>query len=153
MALLILGPTCPGKDFDVFLEPFVEDFLDLWVDVCAYDANLCAAALWCFHDYPALSTLSRRTTKGYFVCTHCDKHPISYVLRSKIGYFGHYHFLPKGHRMRRNNEFAGLYDSNDPSGEFSIEELLTELEKVKDVRPGKRKEVGKGSVLTWKVVM
>jgi len=50
MALLILGPTCPGKDFDVFLEPFVEDFLDLWVDVCAYDANLCATALWCFHD-------------------------------------------------------------------------------------------------------
>ena len=55
--------------------------------------------------------------------------------------------------MRRNNEFVGLHESNDPPGEFSIEELLTELEKVKDVRPGKRKEVGKGSVLTWKVVM
>jgi hypothetical protein len=34
MALLILGPTCPGKDFDVFLEPLVEDLLELWKGVC-----------------------------------------------------------------------------------------------------------------------
>ena len=109
----------------------------------AYDAlagkmfNLCSAVLWCIHDYPALSTLSGRTTKGYFACTHCDNDPLSYHLRSKIGYFGHYRFLPKGHRMRRNNEFAGLHNNNDPPGEFSIEELLAELEKVEHVRPGK----------------
>ena len=83
MALLIPGPTCPGKDFDVFLEPLVEDLLELWAGVRAYDAitgkmfNPRAAVLWCIHDYPALSTLSGRTTKGYFACTHCDKHPLS----------------------------------------------------------------------------
>ena len=38
MALLIPGPTCPGKDFDVFLEPLVEDLLELWAGVRAYDA-------------------------------------------------------------------------------------------------------------------
>jgi hypothetical protein len=27
--LLIPGPTCPGRDFDVFLEPLIEDLLDL----------------------------------------------------------------------------------------------------------------------------
>ena len=64
MALLIPGPTCPGKDFDVFLEPLVEDLVDLWAGVRTYDANsgklfnLLAAVLWCIHDYPALSTLS-----------------------------------------------------------------------------------------------
>jgi hypothetical protein len=82
MALLIPGPASPGKDFDVFLEPLVEDLLDLWAGVRAYDAKtgklfkLHAAVLWCVHDYPALSTLSGRTTKGYFACTHCDKQPL-----------------------------------------------------------------------------
>jgi hypothetical protein len=149
MALLIPGPTCPGKDFDVFLEPLIEDLLDLWKGVPTYDAitrkefNLRAAVLWCIHDYPALSTLSGRTTKGYFACIHCDKHPLSYRLRSKLGYFGHYRFLPKGHRLRRNNEYAGLFESNEAPESFSAEELLAELEKVKDVRPGKKQECGK----------
>jgi len=96
MALLIPGPKSPRKDFDVFLEPLIEDLLELWKGVRTYDANtrqtfsLRAAVLWCIHDYPALSTLSGRTTKGYFACTHCDKHPLSYSLRSKIGYIGHF---------------------------------------------------------------
>jgi len=94
MALLIPGPTCLGKDFDVFLEPLVEDLLELWAGVRAYDAitgkmfKLRAAVLWCIHDYPAQSTLSGRTTKGYFACIHCDKHPLSYGLRRKLGILG-----------------------------------------------------------------
>jgi hypothetical protein len=35
MALLIPGPTCPGKDFDVFLEPLIEDLLD-FLEGCAH---------------------------------------------------------------------------------------------------------------------
>jgi len=149
MALLIPGPKCPGKDFDVFLEPLVEDLLELWTGVPAYDAltrkmfNIRAAVLWCIYDYPALSTLSGRTTKGYFACIHYDKNPLSYRLRGKIGYFGHYRFLPKGYRLRRNNEFVGLHESNDAPGKFSIEEVRAELEKVKDVRPRKQQECGK----------
>jgi hypothetical protein len=143
MALLNPGPASPGKDFDMCLEPLVEDLHDLWSGVCAYDGlsgkmfNLRSAVLWCIHDYQALSTLSGCTTKGYFACIHCDKHPLSYNLKSKIEYFGHYCFLPNGHRFWIDNEFAGIHESNDPLGEFSIEELLAELEKVKDVRLGK----------------
>jgi hypothetical protein len=91
MALLIPGSASPGKGFDLFLEPLVEDFLELWSGVRAYDGlsgkmfNLRAAVLWCIHDYPALSTLLGHTTKGYFACIYCDKHPLSYSLRSKIG--------------------------------------------------------------------
>jgi hypothetical protein len=149
MALLISGPASPEKDFDLLLEPLVEDLLELWSGVRAYDGlsgkmfNLHAAVLWCIHDYPALSTLSGHTTKGYFAYIHCDKHSLSYSLMSKIGYFGHYRFLPNGHRFRRNNEFAGIHESNDPLSEFSIEELLAELEKVKDVVPGKPQSSGK----------
>ncbi|XP_039778099.1 uncharacterized protein LOC120645374 [Panicum virgatum] len=149
MALLIPGPKSLGKDFDVFLEPLIEDLLDLWKGVPTYDAltgktfSLRAVVLWCIHDYPALSTLSGRTTKGYFACIHCDKHPLSYGLRSKTGYFGHVRFLPKGHRLRRNNEYVGLHESDDPLEKFTIEELLAELQKVRDVRPGKQQETGK----------
>jgi hypothetical protein len=149
MALLIPGLASPGKDFDLFLEHLVEDLLELWSSVRAYDGlsgkifNLRAAVLWCIHDYSALSTLSGHTTKGYFACIHCDKHPLSYSLRSKIGYFGQYHFLPNEHCLWRDNEFVGIHESNDPPGELSIEELLAELEKVKDVTPGKPQSSGK----------
>jgi hypothetical protein len=72
MALLIPGPSTPSKDFDVFLEPLVEDLLELWKGVRTYDAlsgrmfNLRSAVLWCIHDYPALGTISGRTTRGFF---------------------------------------------------------------------------------------
>jgi len=110
--------------------------------VSTYDAvsdkkfNLRATVLWCIHDYPALSTLSGQTTKGYFACTHCDKNPLSYALRNIISYIGHYRFLPKGHHLRRNNKFVGLHGTNDPPDKFSKEELLAELEKVSHVRHG-----------------
>jgi hypothetical protein len=29
MSLLIPGSKCPGKDFDVFLEPLIEELLEL----------------------------------------------------------------------------------------------------------------------------
>jgi hypothetical protein len=143
MALLIPGPSAPGKDFDVFQEPLVEDLLVLWKGVRTYDAdsgqmfNLRAAVLWCIHDYLALSTLSGRTTRGYFACIHCDKNSLSYALRNKIGHIGHYRFLPIGHHLRRNNEYFGLHESNGPPSKFSREELIQELEKVRHVRPGK----------------
>jgi hypothetical protein len=79
MALLILGPASPGKDFDLFLEPLVDDLLELWSGVLAYDGlsgkmfNLRVEVLWCIHDYPALSTFSGCTIKGYFACINCDK--------------------------------------------------------------------------------
>ena len=33
MSLLILGPTSIGKDFDVFLEPLIEELKELWKGV------------------------------------------------------------------------------------------------------------------------
>jgi len=95
MALLIPRPHSPGKAFDVFLQPLVEDLLELWSSVDTLDAitgkdfKLRAAVLWCIHDYPALSTLSGRTTSGYFACLHYDKNPLSYAIRSKLCYIGH----------------------------------------------------------------
>lgn len=38
MTLLIPGPNSPGKDFDLFLEPLVEELIELWKGVSTYDA-------------------------------------------------------------------------------------------------------------------
>ena len=91
MSLLIPGPYSPGKDFDVFMEPLVEELLQLWTGVPTYDAlspeekfNLRAAIIWSIHDFPALHTLSGRITAGYQARVHCDKDPCSKRIRSKI---------------------------------------------------------------------
>ena len=72
MSLLILGPTSLGKDFDVFLEPLIDELQKLWKDVNTFHVlhpdkgfTLCIAMLWCIHDFLALSTLSGLPTKGY----------------------------------------------------------------------------------------
>jgi hypothetical protein len=73
MGLLIPGRECPGKDFDVFLEPLIEELQELWKGVPAFDAlsekmfALHAAVIWCIHDYPALSMFSGRVTRGYYL--------------------------------------------------------------------------------------
>jgi hypothetical protein len=72
ITLIILGPASLEKDFDVFLEPLLEDLLELWICVHAYDTlsgrmfKLHVVVLWCIYDYPTLNTLSGCITKGYF---------------------------------------------------------------------------------------
>ena len=102
MSLLIPGPESPGKDFDVFMEPLVEELLQLWTGVPTYDAlspeekfNLRDAVIWSIHYFPALHTLSGRIRAGYQACVHCDKDPCSKRIRSKICYIGHRSFLPR----------------------------------------------------------
>src|SRR6185436_11641453 len=98
--------------------------------------DLRAAVLWCIHDYQALSTLSGRTTKGYYACIHCDKNPLSRALRGKIAYIGHRRFLPKDHEWRKSFAFDGRHETRDVKSKFSSKEVQAELEKVKDVRLG-----------------
>jgi hypothetical protein len=147
MSLLIPGPNAPGKDFDVFLEPLIEELLDLWQGVWTLDActgtkfKLRAAVLWCIHDYPALSTLSGRTTKGYYACIHCDKDPLSRRIRGKLCYIGHRRYLPLSHKWRNCLAFDGQRERNVQPGKFTVEEVERELDKVKDVRPGKQPDM------------
>jgi hypothetical protein len=76
MSLLIPIPTSVGKDFDLFLEPLIEELLKLWEGVKTFHVllpedegfTLRAAMLWCVHNFLALSTMSGRTTKCYYAC-------------------------------------------------------------------------------------
>ena len=81
MALLILGPKSPGKDFDLFMEPLVEELQQPWRGVLTRDIYSSpsvdffprAVIIWCIHDYSALGTMSGQTTHGYNACVRCDR--------------------------------------------------------------------------------
>lgn len=79
MTMHIPGPKAPGKGFDVFLQPLVEELLELWEGTQTYDAStkkkftLHAALLWYIHDYPAQAPLSGYSSKGCFACVRCDE--------------------------------------------------------------------------------
>ena len=70
MSLLNPGPDSLGKDFDVFMEPLIEELLQLY-----------AAIIWSIHDFSAQHTLSGRITTGYQAYAHCDKDPCSKRMR------------------------------------------------------------------------
>jgi hypothetical protein len=88
MTLLIPRPSSPSRDFDIFMEPLVKELQQLWKGVSAINVvhrkrfKLCVVVIWCIHDYPALSILSRRVTKGYFAYVRWDKDPCSRRLKN-----------------------------------------------------------------------
>jgi hypothetical protein len=118
MCLLIPGrEECSGIDFDVFLEPLVDELQELWLGVSMFDTlsrkyfDLHAAEIWCIHDYPALSTMSGRVTRGYYACVHCDKDPCSRRIRNKICYVGHQRCLPHDHAWRKEKDYVGQIEN------------------------------------------
>ncbi|XP_062113352.1 uncharacterized protein LOC133824484 [Humulus lupulus] len=82
MSLLIPGPKSPGKDYDVFLMPLIEELKELWDGVNAYDLygqcmfKLRAAVLWTISDFLAYAYLSRWSTAGKLACPQLDEIPI-----------------------------------------------------------------------------
>jgi hypothetical protein len=129
MSLLIPGQQCPGKDFDVFLEPLIDE-QEFSKGVPTFDAlsgkkfGLHGVVIWCIYDYPGLGTLSGRVTRGYYACVRCDKNPCSRKIRNKICYIGHCRFLARDHSWRKKKDFDGQIKTLDTPEEFSIEELM-----------------------------
>ena len=117
MPVLIPGPKQPGNDIDVYLKPLVDDLLLLWKEegVAMWDAhaeehfNLRALLFVTTNDWPALSSLSGQSNKGYRACTHCLEETDSMYLKHcrKIVYMGHRWFLPIKHPLRRRHDHYG----------------------------------------------
>ncbi|XP_073036927.1 uncharacterized protein [Primulina eburnea] len=70
LSLLIPGPSAPGNNIDIYLQPLVADLKDLWeVGVQTYDAStkknfqFNAALLCTISDFPGYATLSGWSTK------------------------------------------------------------------------------------------
>ncbi|WVZ63647.1 hypothetical protein U9M48_013261, partial [Paspalum notatum var. saurae] len=78
MPTLIQGPKQPGNDIDVYLQPLVEELLELWStgvrmsdEYKQEDFYLHVMMFVTINDWPALSNLSGQSNKGFRACTHC----------------------------------------------------------------------------------
>ncbi|XP_026458781.1 uncharacterized protein LOC113359345 [Papaver somniferum] len=117
LCLLISGPRAPGKDIDVYLQPLIEELKELWNDgVMTFDSFtgseflMRARLLWAIHDFPALGTLSRCVTHGYFSCPSCGEETDAEWLpySKKLCYMVHRRWLPTKHKFRDDKtNFSG----------------------------------------------
>ena len=84
LSVLIPGPKSVTADhFDVFIEPLIEELLDLWTygiycrDVANYKESshfiLKAMVIWTIGDFPAYGMLAGCTTNGFVGCPVCGE--------------------------------------------------------------------------------
>jgi hypothetical protein len=92
-----------------------------------------------------------RVTRGYYACVHCDKDPCSRRIRNKICYVGHRRWLPHDHPWRKKKDYDGQIEIREKPQEFSITELMQQLERVKHVKPGKHPNNNKRSEMQMMV--
>jgi hypothetical protein len=114
---VILALLIPGKQsvtsevFDVYLQPLVEEFLELWRGIPAYDIakdvgsrsfTLRALLLWTIHDFPGYGTVGGFAHKRYTACPWCgpDLGVEHSVELGKQTYGGTRRWLPEQHAYR-----------------------------------------------------
>ncbi|WVZ91082.1 hypothetical protein U9M48_037300 [Paspalum notatum var. saurae] len=102
MPALIQGLKQPGNHIDVYLQPLVEELLELWStgvrmwdEYKQEDFDLHAMLFVTINDWPALSNLLGQSNKGFRACTHyLDDTDIMYLKHCrKVVYMGNRRFL------------------------------------------------------------
>ena len=124
--LTLLIPTklsLTGLNFDVFIQPLVDELQQLWSragvptrDARAYLGmpvfNLRAVVMWTLHDFPAYGLISGLQTKGFKGCPVCGPNTISRrskILRKNVFCSCHRRYLREGHYFRAADAaFDGL---------------------------------------------
>jgi hypothetical protein len=121
LALLIPGrQSVTSECFDVYLEPLVEELLQLWEGIPAYDIskevggrdfNLRGMLLWTIHDFPAYGTVGGFAHQGFAACPSCGSNLGAQhsVELGKQTFGGTRRWLPEGHRYR-SAEMKDLFD-------------------------------------------
>ncbi|KAJ9561926.1 hypothetical protein OSB04_007086 [Centaurea solstitialis] len=159
LSLLIPGPSAPGNNIDVYLEPLVEELKDLWdVGLETYDAStknnfqMRACLLWTISDFPAYANLSGWSTKGQLACPSCHKHTKSQRLKhgKKYCFMGHRRFLPMKHVFRNDKKsFDGTVEHERPPRCLTGSDILHELDGY-DINFGKLVKDNPKLPFNWK---
>ncbi|XP_010418679.1 PREDICTED: uncharacterized protein LOC104704260 [Camelina sativa] len=114
LTLLIPGPTQPGKNIDVYLEPLIEDLNHLWEKgEVTYDAfsrtifTLRAMLMWTIQDFLAYGNLTGCKVKCIMGCPVCGKHSYSFWLSNcrKHVYMSHRKSLSPTHVCRQKKSW------------------------------------------------
>ncbi|XP_058775718.1 uncharacterized protein LOC131649992 [Vicia villosa] len=157
------GPTSPGNDIDVYLQPLIDDLKELWdVGIETYDVSsssnfqLHAALLWTINDFPAYGMLSGWSTKGSLACPCCNKETISCHLKYsfKQCYMGHRRFLPTNHPWRNNkSSFDNTKEVRHAPQPLTGDEVIAQHENIQPVIFGKtirKRKRNEGEKHNWK---
>jgi hypothetical protein len=111
LSLIIPGPSSPGMDIDVYLQPLIKELLELWnVGVRTFNAskmknfNMRAQLMWTINDLSAYADLFGWPNRGVKACPCCMHSTRSKYLKNgkKFCYMGHRRCLPKEHLWRLN---------------------------------------------------
>ncbi|XP_060959174.1 uncharacterized protein LOC133030448 [Cannabis sativa] len=144
LTLLIPGPKSPGKEFDVFLEPLVDELKMLWNNgVEAFDEysksnfTLRAMVMWTISDFPAYAYLLGWSTMGKLACPICLEDTRFKRIRGKQCYMGHRCYLNRTHTWRRSTDYDGQTEYRQAPRQFSGDDILLQLEKVPMITTGK----------------
>lgn len=159
LSILIPGPSAPGNNIDVYLEPLVDELKELWeVGVETYDAStknnfqMRASLLWTISDFPAYANLSGWSTKGQLACPCCHKHTKSQRLKHgrKFCYMGHRRFLPYKHAFRKDKKsFDGTEEHERAPPRLIGSDVLNELNGY-EIKFGKLVKDNPGLPYNWK---
>ncbi|WVZ89102.1 hypothetical protein U9M48_035555 [Paspalum notatum var. saurae] len=137
LSMIIPGPESPGNDIDIYLQPLIDELLDLWGGVNTVDASskkkfrLRAALLWTINDFPALAYLYGWSTNGRYGCPSCGPATKSFYLNKskKMCYMGHRQWLLDGHIYRRQKrQFDGNVEAGTTPEKMSGTTILKMLE-------------------------
>jgi hypothetical protein len=141
---VILALLIPGKEsvtsevFDVFLEPLVEELLQVWYGIPTYDITkergqhcfiLRAVLMWTIHDFPGYATIGGFSHQGYTACSWCGPN-LGVEHSQELGkqtYGGTRRWLPENHMYRSaemKDHFDGKVEVREIPSAVSVEEQL-----------------------------
>jgi hypothetical protein len=141
---ILLALLIPGKQsmisefFDVYLEPLVDEFLQLWESIPAYDVTKVVGARtfklrgilqWTIHDFPGYGTVGGFSHQGYAACPWCgpDLGAEHSIVLGKQTYSKTRRWLLKTHKYRSARmkvHFDGEVENRQKPRAISIEEQL-----------------------------
>ncbi|XP_030506438.2 uncharacterized protein LOC115721305 isoform X1 [Cannabis sativa] len=161
LSMLIPGPKKPGNDIDVYLEPLIDELLELWKGVYTYDAsikkffNLKVMLLWTINDFLAYGNLAGCATKGKYGCPVCGENSNVVWLKhsKKMSFWNHIRFLPQEHHYRKKKYKSARARERAPQCPTIMTgvEVVEQLSKVtNDFGKGKKRVRGTEIEKRWK---
>jgi len=136
--MIIPGPTAPGMNIDVYLQPLISELQELWnVGVRTFDISMKRSfvmqttLIWTINDFPAYADLSGWSTRGpltYPCCMHSTGSTwLTY--RRKYCYMGHRQWLHADHKWwQMARTFNGKQELGDAPVMPDGDEILRQLQ-------------------------
>jgi hypothetical protein len=159
MALLVSGKDfMTSENFEVYLQPLVQELQQLWIGVAAYDVlkplgsrsfTLRASLLWTIHDFPGYGIVVGVSHQGYNACPIWgpDFRSEHFVELKKMTYICTCRWLPDGHPYRlarMKGHFNGQLETRSKPKSIIAKEQLETMTKYQSWLKSSNRDGGVG---------